>query len=238
MQNNHDPGQFVQLSVPGIGECPISICSDSRDFIKLNVHEVGNVTKAITAMKKGDMIYVRGPYGKGYPMRLLKGNSFVIVGGGCGAAPLKGVLDYIINHQTDYKDVNLFLGFRSPEAILFKRELEHWRAKHKVSLTVDKAPAGQFCYNATEGHITELIRMAPFDNAGKIAIVCGPPPMMTAVIKVLQDKGFHDDQIFISAERLMYCATGTCCHCMIQEKYTCIDGPVFRYDEMKGLTHD
>ena len=97
MQVNHDPGQFVQVSIPGIGEAPISICSDSRNYIKLNIKEVGNMTTALSRLKKGDTILIRGPYGHGYPMKELKGNSLILIGGGCGVSPLKGVIDYVKN---------------------------------------------------------------------------------------------------------------------------------------------
>jgi anaerobic sulfite reductase subunit B len=238
MKNNHEPGQFVQVSVPGIGEAPISICSDSRDFIRLNIRQVGNVTNALSKLKKGDSVLIRGPYGKGYPMHLLKGNSLIIIGGGCGVAPLKGVIDYVENHRSDYNNVHLFLGYRSPDDIIFKRELEEWKKKYKMDITVDKNAHGKFCYEAKEGFITDAIKNSSLTNENKVVFVCGPPVMMKYVIDILKQKGFHDDQIFISAERLMYCAVGVCCHCMIRGKFTCIDGPVFRYDEVKDLKND
>ena len=238
MKINHEPGQFVQVSVPGFGEAPISICSDSKDYIRLNVREVGNVTKALSMLKKNDAILIRGPYGKGYPMKLLAGNSLVIIGGGCGVAPLKGVIDYIENNRQDYQDIHLFLGYRSPDDIIFKREIEEWRIKYNMQISVDKNAHGQFCYDAKLGFITDSIKNSTLDNSNKVVFVCGPPIMMKYTIDILKQKGFHDDQIFISAERLMYCAIGVCCHCMIRGKFTCIDGPVFRYDEIKDFKND
>ncbi|MFH1072127.1 MAG: FAD/NAD(P)-binding protein [Nanoarchaeota archaeon] len=238
MKVKHDPGQFFQVSLPGIGECPISICSDSDEFIKLNIREVGNVTKKLAALKKGDTIFVRGPYGRGYPMHLFKGNSLVIIGGGCGVAPLKGIIDYVERHREEYKNVVLFLGYRSPDDILFRRELVEWQQKYHIQVSVDKNLRGEACYNAKEGFITEAVKAAQLDNTNKIAFVCGPPVMMRFTIDILKQKGFHDDQIYISAERLMYCALGICCHCMIHGKFTCLDGPVFRYDEIKEYKND
>ncbi len=238
MKISHDPGQFVQVSAPGIGESPISICSDSREHLRLNIREVGNVTKALSKLKKGDGVFIRGPYGKGYPMPKLKGNDIVIIGGGCGVAPLKGVIDYIENHREDYKDVILFLGYRSPDDIIFKSDIEKWKKLYEVNLCVDKNAHGKFCYEAKEGFVTESIKNSGMNNENKIVFICGPPVMMKYIIDILSEKGFHDDQIFISAERLMYCAIGVCCHCMIRGKYTCIDGPVFRYDEVKNLKND
>ncbi|HLC50218.1 MAG TPA: FAD/NAD(P)-binding protein [Candidatus Nanoarchaeia archaeon] len=238
MKNSHEPGQFVQVSMPGFGEAPISICSDSRDFIRLNIREVGNVTNALSKLRKGDSVLIRGPYGKGYPMHKLKGNNLIIIGGGCGVAPLKGVIDYVENHRKDYKNVHLFLGYRSPDDIIFKRELEEWKKKYKMDITVDKNAHGKFCYDAKEGFITDSIKNSDLTNENKVIFICGPPIMMKYTIDALKQKGFHDDQIFISAERLMYCAIGVCCHCMIRGKFTCIDGPVFRYDEVKDLKND
>jgi len=238
MAVDHDPGQFVQVSIPGIGEAPISICSDSNKFIKLNIREVGNVTEHLGKLKKGDTILIRGPYGKGYPMKDLVGNNLLVIGGGCGVAPLKGLIDYIEHYREEYKQVQLFLGYRSPNDIIFKRELEEWKNMYHLQVTVDQNHSSEFCYNAKEGFITNALKEASIDHANKIAFICGPPVMINAVVDLLKQKGFHDDQIFMSAERLMYCAFGVCCHCMIRGKFTCVDGPVFRYDEVKDFKND
>ncbi|MFH1650322.1 MAG: FAD/NAD(P)-binding protein [Candidatus Woesearchaeota archaeon] len=234
----HDPGQFVQISIPGYGEAPISISSDSRQYIDLTIHQVGTLTEKLAKLKKGDKVLIRGPYGKGYPVRYFKKDSIIMIGGGCGVAPLKGVIEYIENHREDYADVHLFLGYRSPDDILFERKLEGWQKTHKLTMTVDKNPKGTSCYNASTGFVTEAIKQASIPTEKSVALLCGPPIMMTVAIKILQEKGFKDEQIFISQERLMYCAIGVCCHCMIKGKYTCIDGPVFRYDQIKDVKND
>jgi anaerobic sulfite reductase subunit B len=238
MEIDHDPGQFVQVGLLGIGECPISICSDSREYIQLNIREVGNVTIALSKLEQGDTVFIRGPYGKGYPMRYLKGNSLLIIGGGCGVAPLKGIIDYAENHRRDYKDLTLLLGYRSPDDILFQRELLEWKNRYNLQVTVDQNTHGKFCYGAKEGFVTDALESMDISNNNQIAFVCGPPVMMKFVIRSLKDKGFNDDQIFLSTERLMYCALGVCCHCMIKGKFTCVDGPVFRYDEIKDLENE
>ena len=238
IKSNHNPGQFVQVSVPGIGECPISICSYSNKYMKLNIREVGNVTKALSELRKGDNIFIRGPYGKGYPMDSLKGNNLIIIGGGCGVAPLKGIIDYVEKNRKNFKEVMMFLGYRSPKDIIFRRELAEWKNKYNISVTVDENAHGEFCYDAKTGFVTEALKKTHMTNENKVVFICGPPVMMKFVIDILKQKGFHDDQIFISAERLMYCALGVCCHCMIRGKFTCIDGPVFRYDEIKDFKND
>lgn len=238
MKIKHEPGQFVQVSIPGFGESPISICSYSDKFIKLHIREVGNVTRALSRLKKGDGLLIRGPYGKGYPIEQLKGNSIMIIGGGCGVAPLKGVIDYIEKYRDEFKDILLFLGYRNPNDIIFKKEIEDWRKNYQLQVTVDKLSKGQSCYNMKVGFITDAIKNFDIDNKNKVVFLCGPPVMIKYVIDILKNKGFNDDQIFISAERLMYCGIGVCCHCMIRDKFTCKDGPVFRYDEIKDYKND
>jgi len=238
MQVKHDPGQFVQVSIPGVGEAPISICSDSEKFLKLNIREIGNVTRALAELRAGDTILIRGPYGHGYPMKEIVGNHLLFIGGGCGIAPLKGIIDYVEHHRNEYKDVKMYLGYRSPDDVIFARELEEWQKQYHMTVTVDQNPHGKFCYDASVEFVTAALERDHVTNENKVVFVCGPPVMMDKVIKILKGKGFNDDQIFISAERLMYCAIGICCHCMIRGKYTCLDGPVFRYDEVKDYTND
>jgi len=208
-KTKHDPGQFVQVSLPGIGESPISICSYSDEYMKLNIREVGSVTHKISTLKEGDEIYIRGPYGNGYPMIDLKGNNILLIGGGCGVAPLKGIINYIEQYRKDYKDIDL-------------KEEEHQ----------DNA-----CIVAKHGFITDELHKIDISPKNRVVFLCGPPAMMDKVIEILRSKGFHEDQIFISAERLMQCAVGICGHCMIRGKYTCKDGPVFRLDQMEKENH-
>jgi len=226
----HDPGQFLQVSVLGIGEAPISICSYSEDYIEFSVRAVGDVTSALCSLNKGDTIGIRGPYGKGYPMRFLKGNSAIIVGGGCGIAPQRSIIEYIEKNRGDFFDVLLFFGFRNPEEILFKEDMERWKNKFDLNLTVDK---GDKNWAGNVGFVTELLEKREIENRSKVVFMCGPPMMIKFVIDILKKKGFNNDQLFISYERHMKCGEGVCGHCMIHGKYTCKDGPVFRYDEVK-----
>lgn len=233
----HEPGQFIQVSLPGIGEAPISISSYSEKYIELSIREIGNVTRALSKLKPGDYVWIRGPYGNGYPMKQLRGNSIVIIGGGCGVASLKGIIEYIYKNRKDYKDIILFLGYRSPDDILYKKEMKKWKFQHILNLTVDAAPK-ESCYTGTVGFITQSLDNYNLDNANKVVFICGPPVMINKSIEILKKKGFHEDQIFLSAERLMYCGIGRCCHCMIHGKFTCQDGPVFRYDSISGYKND
>jgi len=231
LQMKHEPGQFLQVGLPGIGEAPISFASYNNKHVELSIHQVGNVTNALAKLKKGDKILVRGPYGKGYPMKDFKGNDIVIIGGGCGVAPLKGIIEYIERNRKDFRDIILFLGFRSPKDVLFKDSLSGWKKKFSLNVSVDKNPS-KVCFDGKVGFVTKLLEESKLSNENKIVFICGPPIMMKFGVKILKDKGFNDEQIYISTERLMYCGIGICGHCMIHGKYTCKDGPVFRYDQI------
>jgi len=228
------PGQFVQLSIPGIGECPISISSHSDKFLDLHIRIVGNMTKAMSKLKAGDTLFVRGPYGNGYPMEQFKGKDMVLVGGGCGVAPLRSIIKYVLAHRKDFGKVYLFFGFRSPGEMIFKEEIEQWKQEKDfyVYITVDANPKnekfdGKVCF------VTNCIKDVALEPKNKVVMLCGPPIMMNLAIGFLKEKGFTESQTYISAERMMHCAVGICGHCMIHGKYTCKDGPVFRMDQLK-----
>ncbi len=232
---NPAPGQFVEVSIPGLGEAPISTASNNDRKLELNVRTVGNITQAMTHLKKEDKISIRGPYGNGFPMHHFKGDNIVIIGGGCGTAPLKGVIEYIDNNREDYKDVLIFFGYRSPEDILFEHHIPKWHEKFVYNMTVDKNPE-HLDLGCPTGFVTKLVEDYKMDNKDKVVLICGPEIMMKSVVNILLDKGFNEDQIFVSYERHMKCCTGKCGHCMIRGTYVCKDGPVFRWDFAKGLT--
>ena len=235
----HEPGQFIFCSLPGIGEAPISICSYSDEYIELNIREVGNVTKKLANLKKGDKLLVRGPYGKSYPMEKFKGHDVVIIGGGCGVAPLKGSIEFVEKYRENFKDVSLFFGFRTPEDVLFKRKLDVWKKKFNMHLNFDKVEnKSKVCYDGSEGFVTQSVANSIKKPNNTVVFICGPPIMIEKVSEILLDKGFKEKQIYISAERLMYCGIGKCGRCMIHGRYTCLDGAVFRFDELKDYKDD
>ena len=237
---DHKTGQFVFCSLPGIGEAPISICSYSKDYVELNIREVGNVTRALDKLKEGDDLLVRGPYGTSYPMEDLKGNNLIIVGGGCGVAPLKGILEYVDKQRSEFRDVSLFFGFRTPEDTLFSHHIDYWKKIFNLYISFDKIddPNHSSCSLGVQGFVTQLVEKNVADSNNTVVMLCGPPIMIEKTIEILANKGFKDEQIFLSAERLMYCGMGKCGRCMIHGKYTCLDGSVFRYDELKGIVKD
>ncbi len=229
----HDPGQFMQLSLPGIGEAPISICSYSKNYFEMSVRMVGNMSTHICKLKEGDFIGIRGPYGKGYHLKQFEGNNVIIIGGGCGTAPVRGIIEYILKDRYNFKKVDIFFGFREQKNILFENEYDDWK---KAGMDIDIVLSEPHDHpTAKHGLLTDIIDSpATNDNSNKIVFVCGPPPMIKAVCNALLEKGFNMNQIYISEERQMKCAVGRCGHCMINGKYCCTDGPVFRYDELYG----
>lgn len=229
----HDPGQFMQVSILGVGEAPISICSSSSDYFEMSVRNVGNVSSHICNLKKGDVVGIRGPYGNGYKMKWFENNDLIILGGGCGAAPVRGVIEYVNNHRKKFGKVNLLFGFRTHHDILFKKDFKNWR-ENNMDVEVILGEKGNH-QNMKEGLITDLLTSEMTEtNVNKMIIICGPTPMIHGVCKTLLEKGFNKDQIFYSEERHMKCGVGRCGHCMIQDKYCCTDGPVFRLDEIDG----
>jgi anaerobic sulfite reductase subunit B len=231
----HGPGEFVMVGLPGIGEAPISISSCSGDYIDLHIREIGTVTKALGKLKKGGYMFVRGPYGEGYPMPALKNLNLVLIGGGCGVAPLRGVVEYVEKHRQEYGNVTLFFGYTSPKDILFRKDIEKWKKQFHLYMSVDRNPRKETCFNARTGFVTELVKKEQIISGSTAALICGPPVMMQIAIGELRKKGFEDSQIYISTERLMDCGLGLCGHCMIHGKYSCLDGPVFRYDQLNGI---
>ena len=234
---NHEPGQYFQFNLPFIGEAPISICSYSKKHVMINIRQVGDVTNAAAKLSKHDKVYVRGPYGKGYPMEKLVGKNLVIVGGGSGVAPLRAIIEYLEQHKEKYPSPRLFFGFRNPAGILFKKDMEKWKKSFDLNLSVDKNENnepfdGKVCF------VTKLLEKADISAEKTVAFVCGPPIMMQFVINILKKKGFSDDQIYLSTERLLNCGIGKCGHCMIHGKYSCLDGPVFRFDEISRYDTD
>lgn len=231
------PGQFIQVSVLGVGECPISVSSYAKNHLKLSIRKVGSVTNALSRLKKGDFVYVRGPYGKGYPLREYEGKNLILIGAGCGVATLKSIIEYIEHHRKKYKDILLFFGYRNVNDIIYKKEVEEWKNKFNIRIALSREPT-KTCLDWDSGYVTDVIKKLKLWSENTGVFICGPPKMINDTAKILKDKGFTDHQIYLAAERLMYCATGVCCHCMIRGKFTCVDGPVFRFDEIGYYKND
>ncbi len=230
------PGQFNMLYVYGVGEVPISISGDPTRHKSLihTTREVGTVTRAMRKLKVGDTLGVRGPYGSSWPVEKAIGCDVVIVAGGIGLAPLRPVIYYILSQREKYGKVVLLYGTRTPEDILFRKDLEKWRGRFDLEthLTVDRATGS---WHGNVGVVTTLIGRAPFDPLNCIAMVCGPEIMMRFTVLELQKRGVEDDKIFISMERNMKCGIGLCGHCQLGPTFVCKEGPVYTYKNLKDV---
>lgn len=230
-----EAGQFNMLYVFGVGEVPISISGDPTGGTSSLVHTVravGSVTKVMCALKRNDVVGVRGPYGSHWPLQETVGSDVVIVTGGLGLAPLRPAIYQILAQRKLYGRVVLLYGARTPADLLYRRELERWgaRSDFDVQVTVDR---GDSAWNGTVGVVPRLIPPAQFDPIDTVALVCGPEIMMHFTLLELKKRGLPPEQIFLSLERNMKCALGFCGHCQFVPFFECKDGPVFRYDKIQ-----
>lgn len=231
---DHDPGQFVMVSIPGVGEAPISISSSptKRGYFELVVRKVGKVTGALQNLQVGDTIGIRGPFGRGFPVQILEGNDLLFVAGGLGVVPLRSLINFVIDNRRDFGKVNILLGCKTPKDMLFGDEVDQWGKRLDVNFncTVDK---GDPDWKGNIGLITSLIPGVTLDAERTFAVVVGPPIMYKYVILELLKKQIPEQQIIVSLERHMKCGVGKCGHCQIEELYCCQQGPVFAYSEIK-----
>ena len=234
---DHEPGQFVMVSLLGIGEVPISVCSSptKRDSFELCVRAVGKVTRSLHKLKAGDEIGIRGPYGKGFPIRILEGNDLLLIAGGLGLAPMRSLITYVLDNRRDFGKVHILFGCKEPREMLFSDELEKWNERTDLhyACTVDRADPE---WAGNVGVITTLIPGVDIEPARTFAAVVGPPVMYNFVIKELLSKEIPEQQILLSFERNMKCGNGKCGRCQIQNLYCCQDGPVFNYEQIKNLS--
>ena len=229
-------GQFNMLYVFGVGEIPISISGDParRRPLVHTTRAVGTVSKAMRELKPEDVIGVRGPFGSHWPIERAMGKDVVIVAGGIGLAPLRSAMYQVISQREKYGKVVLLYGARTPEDILYRREVEHWRAHFdlEVYVTVDNATGK---WRGSVGVVTRLIPRAPFDPLNTVAMICGPEVMMRFTAVELEKRGVATENIFVSMERNMKCAIGQCGHCQYGPYFVCKDGPVFQYSHVQDL---
>ncbi|MBI5484927.1 MAG: FAD/NAD(P)-binding protein [Deltaproteobacteria bacterium] len=234
----HLSGQFVQVSLLGWGEAPISVASSpTRDgYFELGVRRAGSLTGAMHQLQAGDIIGIRGPFGRPFDLAQLHRQDLLLISGGCGLAPMRSLIQYCEDRPEEFGQISVLYGAKNPEHALFKDDLAVWEASASFacSLTVDNISSGD-CYSGNIGLITALIPPLSFDPAATIAVIVGPPVMYRAVIAELKKKELTSDRIVVSLERQMRCGVGKCGHCTIEHLYCCQDGPVFRLDEVEHL---
>ncbi len=227
------PGQFFEISIPKYGEAPISVSGIAEGLVDFTVRRVGAVTNEVFENYEGDSLLIRGPYGNGFDIENYKGKEIVIIGGGTGVSPMRGVIQYFAAHPEDCVSCTVIAGFKSPEDALFKADFEEWKKTINVIKTVDRAPEG---YEGPVGMVTKYIPDLKFQDVNNAVFICvGPPIMIKFTIMEIQKLGVKEEQIWTSYERKMCCGLGKCGHCRMNDKYVCLDGPVFNYTEAKEL---
>lgn len=231
-------GQFIELTAPGLGEAPFTPSSDPniKEKMDITIMNVGCVTSKLHSIRKNDSVGIRGPYGKGYPLDKFTGKDVLIIGGGVGLAPLRSLLLTIFSSIDKYNKVLLRYGARTPNDIIYKELIPQWAKKRKADV-VTTVDIGDPAWKGNVGLVTAILKDLPVELNNAVSIVCGPPIMMKFVILKLLEIGFKPADIYLSMEKNMSCGLGKCGHCRIGKFYACKDGPVFTYEELKGM-HD
>ncbi|MFA6028673.1 MAG: FAD/NAD(P)-binding protein [Elusimicrobiota bacterium] len=229
------PGQIVEASLFGFGEIPLGFASSPtrKNTFDLVIRTVGRVSGAINKLEKGQSIFIRGPLGRGFDLDKLRNRDLLIIAGGIGLCPTRSLIQYVMDKRSEFKRFILFYGTKDPKQQLFLEDLSQWRGSKEVEYheTVDKADPS---WKGNVGVITTLFKKTKIDPETRV-VVCGPPIMFRFVIAELDKLGVRRENVFVDLERRMKCGVGKCGHCQINDKYCCIDGPVFSFAELQGL---
>jgi NAD(P)H-flavin reductase len=229
------PGQFNMLYLPGFGESAISISSDPEDHERLGhtVRFVGNVTRAVSRLKVGNIVGLRGPFGTYWPMKEMEGKDVFIACGGIGLPPLRPALYHIIRNREKYGKVTLLYGARTSGDLMFPKEYDKWRnADIDVEVTVDR---GDTNWNGRVGVVPMWFYQFRIDQRKTMVLTCGPEIMIRFVIFEALARRVPVESIYVSLERNMKCGQGSCGHCQMGPYFICKDGPVFRFDQLQSF---
>lgn len=230
------PGTFNMLYLYGVGEVAISIISDPLDTETFDhtIRAVGRVTRAISQLKVGDKIGVRGAFGRGWPLEQAKGKNVTIISGGIGCAPVVSVIHYIARRRADYGRLQIFQGIKHSSDMIFNEYFTRWQSipQTEVVVAADKSESG---WSWSTGRLVDTIKRTPLDPTNQVVMMCGPEVMMEFVVKELLSRGFDEQSIYLSMERNMECGIGQCGHCQIGPYFVCKDGPIFAYPQLKPL---
>jgi len=232
-------GQFAEVSVPGVGEAPISISSSPTrpEAIEFSIRRVGELTNALHELKPGDKIGIRGPFGNFFPLEEMEGRNLLIIGGGIGLAPLRSVILNVFDNRAKYGRIDIIYGARSPQDLVFTSEYEEWQKVENIRLhlTVDR---GDENWKGNVGLVPTFLKELHPSPENTTSITCGPPIMIKFVIQALNEMGFPSEHIVTTLERRMKCGVGKCGRCNIGSKYVCLDGPVFTLKQLKEMPSD
>ncbi len=231
-------GQFVELTIPKIGEGPFTPSSSHylSEEMDITIMKTGFVTEYVHKARVGDMVGLRGPYGKGYPIEKWKDKDILIMSGGVGMAPTRSLFLTLLHDIDNYNSITFLAGARTPKDMIYKQNIDEWREIDKVNIirAVDKIPEGEIWCDENCCLVTKLIDKIDIDPKDNPVIVCGPPIMMKFSTMDLLKYGYTDKDIYLSMEKKMYCGIGQCRHCVIGKYFVCKDGPVFTYDMIKN----
>jgi sulfhydrogenase subunit gamma (sulfur reductase) len=232
----HNPGQFVELGVLGVGEAPFSISSSPTrgEAFECCIRRVGDVTTALEKLELGAEVGVRGPYGRGFPVAEMRGRDVLIIAGGLGIVPVRSLIVNILDERADFGEFTILYGARTATDMLFKDEITRWAAREDVEFKVT-CDIAEPDWKGNVGPVTTLFRRMRIDPHNTVPVMVGPPVMFKHVVKQVLASGIPEDRIILSLERRMKCGIGECGHCQINGVYVCQDGPVFTYAELKRL---
>ncbi len=231
-----EPGQFNMLYLHGAGEVPISIVSDPIDehIIEHTIRNVGRVTNGLSALQAGDRIGIRGPYGRGWPLRNAEQKDVIVITGGLGCAPVVSVINYIVRRRERFGHLNIVQGVKHSSDFIWRERYDCWREIPDTQVLL-AADAGEALWPWHIGRVTGLFKALQYDPRHTIVMMCGPEGMMRVVVKEMLERGISESELWLSMERSMKCAIGHCGHCQYGGRFVCKDGPVFSYPEVRSL---
>lgn len=233
----YKPGQFVMVSVFGEGEFPAALASTFgvQDLVEVTVRKMGRVTTALHRLWPGAQVGLRGPFGKGWTDFEVERKGLAVIGGGIGFPPLRALVNYTLANREKFPEVYILYGARSPEEMVYKKELERWaeEGRAKVVLTVDNEHPG---WKGRVGLVPNVLKEEGHLPSEPVAAVCGPPVMIRHTAQALLEVGLPPERILVSLELKMQCGIGKCERCLIGPKHVCTDGPVFSWEEVSKLT--
>ncbi|WP_108445147.1 FAD/NAD(P)-binding protein [Halomonas denitrificans] len=226
-------GQFNMLCLPGMGEVPISIVSDpdEREWIDHTIRKLGSITKNLGRLEVGDRLGLRGPYGRGWPTEAAEGTDLVIVTGGLGCAPSVSLIEYVLHRRGRYGRLHIIQGVKHSNDLIWRERYDAWRQHPDVEVYLT-ADTGDTLWPWHVGPVTQFFERIAFDPARCSVFICGPEGMMRAVIKAMREREVPEERIWLSMERNMHCAIGSCGRCQLGPKFVCRDGPVFTCREL------
>lgn len=232
----HQPGQFAFVSAFGLGEAPFGIANavERGPVIEFAVARLGSVTTGLHELGDGDTVGVRGPLGNHFPMEKFTRKNLVVLGGGIGGAPLRPVIQHVLDHRSEYGHLTILWAARRPDLLVFTDEYDEWRSAPDTSvhLTVD---SGDETWAHEIGLITQLLEKISPDPGNAVSITCGPPVMIHHTTRLLEKMGFSPEWNYVTLEARMHCGLGKCGRCNLGEKLVCVDGPVFNMVEVGNL---